>query len=133
MSRMRGRAVVLAVLACVVVIGSILHFFRGLVNLQKPLGSGKSLSFDLSEVDVVNMKNSLPEKVLEYLDFTSNSHQDYEANCCAGIYLNVRTSSQTQERRLPVIVTTWMQTILPSQVEHFLSGVPFDIGSVSHV
>ena len=67
--------------------------------------------------DVVNVKNSLPWKVIEYLDRPSEGWKDhYHLNCCSNIYIDVRTSHQTQESRLPVIFTTWMQTLPPSKV-----------------
>ncbi len=69
------------------------------------------------DVDVVNVKSSFPEKVLKHLDLGSRSWQDYyHTNCCSDIYINVRTSRHTQESRLPLIITTWMQTLPPNQV-----------------
>ena len=113
------REQILAAFVCVVALGSFLYFFSGCLNPTGMLQAGTSRPHapDFKDVDVVNTKSSLPEKVLEYLDLGSTSWQDfYQTNCCGDIYISVRTSRQTQERRLPVIVPTWMQTIPPNQV-----------------
>ncbi len=137
---MRWHLKVLAILACVVVLlylfsgcfggllqpsGRLLQPFDELLQssgglLQPEAGAGNygtPLTLGLSNTDVVNLKNSLPEKVLKHLDLGSRSWQNYyHTNCCSDIYITVRTSQQTQESRLPVTITTWMQTVPPNQV-----------------
>ena len=68
----------------------------------------EALTSKFQDFDIVSMKNSLPEKVLQHLHPLWKDV--YHTGCCEDVYINVRTSLQTQERRLPVILTTWMQT-----------------------
>ena len=76
----------------------------------------KTFTPNFLNVNTVSLKRSLPKKVLKYLHPASSWKDVYHTGCCEDIYINVRTSLRTQERRLPVILTTWMQTLPPDQV-----------------
>ncbi len=119
-STLMGEYRAVLVFSCIVLFLTPLYFYK----FMQPSGgleyrlkqAGRTLTSDF-DVDVVNVKSSFPEKVLKHLDLGSRSWQGYyHTKCCSDIYINVRTSRHTQESRLPLIITTWMQTLPPNQV-----------------
>ena len=117
---MRARLKVVVLVTCFV-LGMLFLFYSSLGVLRPP---DKPLTIDFRKIDVVILKNSLPQKILDSAGLDSSSWKDYyHTNCCSDIYIDVRTSHQTQEDRLPVILMTWMQTLPPSQVSWILSSI----------